>query len=412
MDIPLGVVVKGIVTGLDIKYEYNDQSLMHMQVSKFDTNILKRTISKSSGIILNKKEALSSAVSNIVDNNVDNFEFRNIKVNKPVHFSFIIKNCSGIKTKYYIFTKNYETLNIVNTENDFRTTVNNTTISKLRTKKLNEKIPHQMLSDKHEKVYFTSLKGIEYNKSKQIEKDSLVYLNNKKGIAIVIDNKEGKLEPHSQVKINVTIFNENIGDFEDEIVCEVKGLAPKIIPLIMNIRGNPLQLAPFQPGINYDIEPATLNIGYVLTKVNTIEKVFKLINSGSNNLSVNWKIYDYKDIVYPKRNIFNIKIGEKKKKIGSTFNLVYLPVEPKEISEDIKFNMTPKNVFIGPKATKDFKIEFHTDKPGITSALFVGYPKFEGAYEEVKLTELALKVDAFGVTPDLMVDKNVRFKKF
>ena len=86
-------------------------------------------------------------------------------------------------------------------------------------------------------------------------------------------------------------------------------------PINLKIRGNPLQLSPFQPGINYASDPPLLKIGYVLTKVNKIEKIFKLLNTGSNMLSVDWKIYDYEDILNAKtRDIFTIKIQESHKK--------------------------------------------------------------------------------------------------
>jgi hypothetical protein len=264
-----------------------------------------------------------------------------------------------------------------------------------------------MLSDAHEEVNFTSAKGYEFTKLKQIEKDSAFYLANKKGVAIVIDPRNGKLEPHSEVLVKVSIFNESVGDFEDELVCEIKGLPPKTFPINLRIRGNPLQLSPFQPGINYNVEPPILKLGSVITRVNKIEKIFKLLNTGSNLLSVEWKVYDYMDILYPKRDIFDIQISQNKNR---SFSLIYNPVEPLEFPEENKyFEIFPKNCIIHPKAIRDFIITFNTDLPGLNSALIVGYPKFEDGYNSlVKLSELAIKVDAFGVTPNLVVDKTVR----
>ena len=193
---------------------------------------------------------------------------------------------------------------------------------------------HNLLNDEHEKYNFTSAKGKEFAKQRQIEKDSLLYLSNQKGVALVINPNFGQLEPQTEQLITISVFNECVGDFEDELICDVKGLPTKKFPIYIKIRGNPLQLSPFQPGIDYSIEPCLLKMGNVLIRNNILEKSFKLINTSSNPLTVEWKIYDYKSIANPQnRNVFNIKIEEKKTTHSSQFKLIYTPVEPKEFEE-------------------------------------------------------------------------------
>ena len=148
------------------------------------------------------------------------------------------------------------------------------------------KISHNILNDGHEAYNFTSAKGVEFTKIKQIEKDSVLYLNNKKGAAIVISPSQGYLDKNSEVLITVSIYNECVGDFEDELVCQIKGLPDVKFPINIKIRGNPLQLSPFQPGIDYLSMPPILKMGNVLSKSNMLEKVFKLLNTGSNSISV------------------------------------------------------------------------------------------------------------------------------
>jgi hypothetical protein len=147
-------------------------------------------------------------------------------------------------------------------------------------------IPHKILNDAHEAYNFTSAKGAEFTKLKQIEKDSVLYLSNKKGVAIVISPSEGFLDKNSEVTITVSIYNDCVGDFEDELVSQIKGLPEVRFPMNIKIRGNPLQLSPFQPGIDYVAIPPVLKMGNVLTKSNMLEKVIKLLNTGSNSISV------------------------------------------------------------------------------------------------------------------------------
>lgn len=147
-------------------------------------------------------------------------------------------------------------------------------------------IPHKILNDAHEAYNFTSAKGAEFTKLKQIEKDSVLYLSNKKGVAIVVSPSEGFLDKNSEVTITVSIYNDCVGDFEDELVSHIKGLPEVRFPMNIKIRGNPLQLSPFQPGIDYVAVPPVLKMGSVLTKSNMLEKVIKLLNTGTNTISV------------------------------------------------------------------------------------------------------------------------------
>jgi hypothetical protein len=48
------------------------------------------------------------------------------------------------------------------------------------------------------------------------------------------------LPPHSEIPINVTIYNNVCGKFDDRIVSEVKGLAPIEFPVSITISGSPV----------------------------------------------------------------------------------------------------------------------------------------------------------------------------
>lgn len=428
-----------------------------MNSSLTGNSIVKRTMN------LKESKKLSFLDNNFqVDKTLKFLDFKNLKVNKSHSIKFLVKNLSGISTNFHFESKNYNpgiekdlkyniskyphlnpsetqlsrynsTINS-NTNSNFGTMnnfnnnnnkdilsheMNSTTNKNLSTINLQRRnfgnsktnklfIGHPLLSDYHESINFTSAKGNEFTKMRQLEKDSVLYLSSKKGVAITIEPKQGRLDPHTEQLISITIYNECVGDFEDELIANVKGLAERRFPISLRIRGNPLQLAPFQPGIDYNESPPILKMGYVTTNVNNINKSFKVINTGANLISLDWKIFDYEEILNPKSDIFKVKIAQKKNK--ENFSLNYIPYEPEEKEDFGYFKIAPKNILIQPKGMQDLNVCFSTDMAGIKSALLVAYPKFidDSKTLNVRLSELALRVDAYGVKPNLVVDKRVK----
>jgi len=56
-------------------------------------------------------------------------------------------------------------------------------------------------------------------------------LSNNKGIAIVFNPVKGDLPPHSEVVVNVTVYNNVCGKFNDKIMSEIKGLPSVEFPV-------------------------------------------------------------------------------------------------------------------------------------------------------------------------------------
>jgi hypothetical protein len=435
-----------MVTGLDISYELTDESYNMFNLSKYDSMTI-HSASIHSGSnrrsTYNGQRRFISFISdaNTINRSLNIFDFKNLKVNISKSIRFIIKNLSGIVTNFNFESKNYnpgiekdirykmknkQLSEIRSTKNsNFRTTNfsqlsqsnfnnpgvthNSFSISKniLTSNNKRHVIGHEILNDAHEEVNFSSQNGNEFTKMKQLEKDAVLYLSSKKGVAVIIEPKEGKLEPYSEVFINMTIYNECVGDYEDELISKVKGLAERRFPIRLRIRGNPLQLPPFQPGINYNESPPILNLGYIASDINEIEKSFKVVNTGTNLINLDWKIFDYEDIENPKQDIFKIKITSQKHK--EEYSLQFNAVIPECLIKTNNFIVMPSNILIEPKGTKDFNVKFKTDKIGLQSCLLVAYPTFidDEKTSRVKLSELALRVTATGVKPNLVVDKRV-----
>lgn len=86
--------------------------------------------------------------------------------------------------------------------------------------------------------------GKEAFQKKKIEKDARTYLQNKKGIAIHCDHKHGDLKPHSEIMIQITLFNEICGFYQDNLCIDIKGLDPLKIPIKIDIQGSPVVISP------------------------------------------------------------------------------------------------------------------------------------------------------------------------
>ena len=423
LDIPLGVVVQGTVIGLDIGYEVLPESYEAIQ----NLNSSSVQLKKNKNNYENAKEhnlAKTGLRQNIKNAEIRNVELekataeklklkqinlRNLRVNTPFEMYIKLKNLSGIPTKFILGVKKYPPgkEKVVKIDKD-QTTTNITKLSKLSkktAKNKNFKIDHLLLTAAHEEINFTSPKGQEFTKQKQIEKDSILYLSHQKGIAIVIEPKKGDLPPHSEAVVKLSFFNECVGDFHDILISNIKGLDKVDFPINLRIKGNPLQLSPFQPGINYLMDPPLLKMGYLLRNTGSISKNLRFTNIGRNTIELNWKIYDYEDFIKPKdRPTFDLKVVQG---LDKKYKINFNPIPPNEFPEDKQyFTIDPPTAVVGPKSSSDFTVTFKTDSDGMKEALFIAYPKInDDNQEHVKFDDLAVKVIAGGLAPHLTVDK-------
>jgi hypothetical protein len=106
MDIPLGIVIQGRVTGLDITYEMTDDTLSYM-MAKYDSSSVSSSLSmvpsekgRSKGRLLSK--------NSLIDKTLNVLDFRHLQVNKHQTASFLIKNHSGIQTTFNIFVERFK----------------------------------------------------------------------------------------------------------------------------------------------------------------------------------------------------------------------------------------------------------------------------------------------------------------
>lgn len=106
----------------------------------------------------------------------------------------------------------------------------------------------------------------------------------------------GDLPAHSEIPITVTIYNNVCGKFDDKILSNVKGLPEFEFPISIGISGSPIVIPVNQVGLNYKTTPPTLPMPCLVTNSQSIQKTFKLRNTGIRAIQVDWKIFDKKDL--------------------------------------------------------------------------------------------------------------------
>lgn len=66
-------------------------------------------------------------------------------------------------------------------------------------------------------------------------------LRTDKGLALVVSPHEGRLAPYQELVVELALYNDMWGEYEDEITCRVGDLEPYTIKVKANIEGIPLQ---------------------------------------------------------------------------------------------------------------------------------------------------------------------------
>ena len=215
------------------------------------------------------------------------FKFDDSMINKVSTQKFILKNISGIKTKFKFSSETFEPLS--HEAPQVKSEIERARDEELAKKKMNEtsdsflrpssttmngkqirfapstksgathsnsflgrhsaggsdqhKREKPILSDEHEATAkFSSATGNTFTQTKKLEKEANYFLSNNKGIAIVIKPHIGELPPHSEIPVTVMVYNNVCGKFTDKIISQVRGLEPMEFPIQIGIKGSPVEI--------------------------------------------------------------------------------------------------------------------------------------------------------------------------
>lgn len=303
---------------------------------------------------------------------LNHLNFSSCTINKAATQQFILKNLSGIKTKFNFKVLNYEpsqkklpadiqgksSLEEIKSETQSQGTRRHTRIKFApgltqssmfgkRSQVTKKKLTRPILSDAHEHMNkFSSATGETFTATKRLEREQSFFLSNNKGVSITFKPDIGDLLPHSEIPVTVTVYNNACGSFTDTFVSEIKGLKPFEFNVDINITGSPLVVPENQVGLNYNTIPPTMAFPCCADNSPVAIKTFKVKNTGIKDVQLDWKIFDQLERSKMNRegvDMFNIKIAENHSfdKEESPFKLDFQLNEPEE-SEDSCFEIVPK----------------------------------------------------------------------
>lgn len=137
IDVPLGIEIKGKVTGMDIQYEFTDEFNTQVEENKSSNsfNMTKSRVSDGKSIRTKSKNYLDldEEEKNTKNSIVKSFDFLDLQVNRYGYLTFLIKNNSGIPSHFNISVKNYppdfSKLNLAPSDNDLESTLFDKTIN-------------------------------------------------------------------------------------------------------------------------------------------------------------------------------------------------------------------------------------------------------------------------------------------
>ncbi|NXB80464.1 DLEC1 protein, partial [Donacobius atricapilla] len=113
-------------------------------------------------------------------------------------------------------------------------------------------------------------------------------LSKGKGAAFYIQPPTGTLEAFQQLTIEITAYNNMWGEYQDNLVCKVGGLQPKLIPMQMTVKGCPifLQLTGPQP------EPPIIRFGTQVSGGSPVLRRVRLNNPTPFEIRLDLQVYN------------------------------------------------------------------------------------------------------------------------
>lgn len=302
-------------------------------------------------------------------------------------------------------------------ETKIRFALTNKSKKGLKVKQLNK----VLLSDSHEHLNkFSSKTGETFTATKRLEREQAFYLSNNKGLAIVFNPAHGELKPNSEIPIDVTIYNNACGRFEDVFVSEIKGLPLFKFPISVSISGSPLIIPENQVGLNYVTSPPAMAFPTLVDNSPQVSKTFKIKNTGIADVNLAWNIFDQRDQQNrnPDDNLFNITIGKNSgfDSEENPFKLNFELIEPAP-STNSPFEIEPQSVIIPARETQFFEVRFNSNQGVDTfKAVILAHPKLaenlelqeDPSHQAESDTQARKKFDLYDYNSDSSEDQENR----
>ncbi|XP_009952310.1 PREDICTED: deleted in lung and esophageal cancer protein 1, partial [Leptosomus discolor] len=113
-------------------------------------------------------------------------------------------------------------------------------------------------------------------------------LSHGKGVAFHIQPSTGTLKAFQQLIVEITAYNNMWGEYQDDLVCQVGDLQPKLIPMRMTVKGCPIFLQMTGP----QTEQPIIRFGTHVSGGSPVFRRVQLNNPTPFDIRLDWEIYN------------------------------------------------------------------------------------------------------------------------
>ncbi|NXH90409.1 DLEC1 protein, partial [Edolisoma coerulescens] len=118
-------------------------------------------------------------------------------------------------------------------------------------------------------------------------------LSQGKGAAFCIQPSTGTLKAFQQLTIEIAAYNNMWGEYQDNLVCKVGDLQPKLIPMQMTVKGCPIYLQLISPWpFTWTRRNAALRFGTQVSGGSPVLRRVQLNNPTPFDIRLDWEIYN------------------------------------------------------------------------------------------------------------------------
>ena len=194
------------------------------------------------------------------------------------------------------------------------------------------------------------------------------------------------------------------GKYEDKIISKVEGLEDLVIPVVINVKGSPIVIPSTQLGVYFNEEYPVLSMKPVITNTGKCCKSFKVLNTGGQDIIVDWKILNIANRSKEDEDMFSVTFERNEGNESEPYKINFNVKEPEE-ANDTPFTIEPKRILLSPKEQITFEVSFDSSKLiGKYEVLLVAHPMLADDKSD-NLGVLYVIVRAESLNAHLTIDK-------
>ncbi|XP_054847469.1 deleted in lung and esophageal cancer protein 1 [Eublepharis macularius] len=115
-------------------------------------------------------------------------------------------------------------------------------------------------------------------------------LSHGKGLAFHVHPSEGTMKAFQELTVEITAYNNMWGEYQDNLVCKVGDLEPKLIPVQIAVKGCPIFLQVTGP--NHFLQTPVVRFGAHISGGDTVSRYIRLNNPTPFDIRMDWESYN------------------------------------------------------------------------------------------------------------------------